>query len=387
MAAPSVRAFATESPGKVLVDFRRSLPPVPNSLHVHVRSAFDAIADSGDLGRLMHQSVPRGADEDRIAGAKFLALRFKEPIAPSRVVVTNGTQSAIQILLRRLIGTGGVLVAERLSYGPLRMLAELAGVRAVGLDIDADGILPASFADACRTLKPKALYCNPTVQNPTTAIMPEERRIAIAEIARRHGVAIIEDDALGRLHLDAARPIAALAPDITWYVMTTTKCLAHGLRLAYMVTPTAGRADQVLEPIEHLSFWHPAPLLASTVTRWIHSGAADEISLWIHRECVARERAAQKILNGFDVQHKSGSMHIWLALPDRWNGREFAHAMERRGVLLRSSELFAVDDQPTPNCVRLSLSTPDDIEDVRRGLHAVRLALDGEFERQDRLAQ
>jgi DNA-binding transcriptional MocR family regulator len=375
MAAPSVRAFAAEAPGKVLVDFRRSLPPVPSSLHVHVRSAFGAIADSVDLGRLMHQSVPRGADEDRIAGAQFLAARFKEPIAPSRVVVTNGTQSAIQILLRRLIGTDGVLVAERLSYGPLRMLAELAGVRAVGLDIDADGIVPASFEDACRTLKPKALYCNPTVQNPTTAIMPEDRRIAIAEIARHHGVAIIEDDALGRLHLDAARPIAVLAPDITWYVMTTTKCLAHGLRLAYMVTPTAGRVDQVLEPIEHLSFWHPAPLLASTVTCWIHSGAADEISSSIHRECVAREGAAREILSDFDVQYKCGSMHIWLALPERCSGREFAHAMERRGVLLRSSELFAVDDQPTPNCVRLSLSTPDDIEDVRRGLHAVRSAL------------
>lgn len=376
MAAPSVRALANESSGNAPVDFRRALPPVPNSLHAHVRSAFDAIADGSDLGRLMHQSIPRGADEDRSAGARFLAPRFKESIAPSRIVVTNGTQSAIQILLRRLIGANGVLVAERLSYGPLRMLAELAGVRAVGLDIDADGIVPDSFARACRTLKPKALYCNPTVQNPTTAIMPEDRRIAIAEIARRHGVSIIEDDALGRLHLDAPRPIAALAPDITWYVMTTTKCLAHGLRLAYMLTPTAGRVEQVLGPIEHLSFWHPAPLLAATVTCWIDSGAADEISLAIHGESVARECVAREILGAFDVQCKAGSMHIWLTLPDRWNGREFVAAMERRGVWIRSSELFAVDDQPVPNCVRLSLSTPDDIEDVRSGLLAIKAMLE-----------
>ena len=144
---------------------------------------------------------------------------------------------------------------------------QIAGVRLHGLDIDADGIVPESFEAACRSLRPRALYCNPTVQNPTTAIMPAERRAAIADIARRYDVSIIEDDALGRLHLDAPKPIATLAPERTWYVMTTTKCLSHGLRLAYLVAPSSGAASRVIGPVEHLSYWHPAPLLAAMVTR------------------------------------------------------------------------------------------------------------------------
>lgn len=360
----------------ISVDFRRSLPPIPPQLHGRFAEAFQAVAREHDLGRLTHESIPRGAESDREAGARWLSSRFQETVPCSRMVVTSGTQSAILVLLRRLVGVGGLLVAERLSYGPLRLLAESAGVRTLGLDIDEDGIRPDSFEAACRQHKPNALYCNPTVQNPTTAIMPRERRLALAEIARRFGVAIIEDDALGMLHPEAPQPIAAFAPDITWYVMTTTKCLAHGLRLAYLVMPAEERAQRVIAPVEHLSYWHPTPLLAAMTTQWINSGVAAEITGTIHQECISREQAARKALAGFDVHSKPGSMHIWLDLPQTWRGREFMHAAERRGVLLRSAEFFAVDDQCISNAIRLSLSTPPTLADVRRGLEALRTLLD-----------
>ena len=72
------------------------------------------------------------------------------------------------------------------------------------------------------------------------------------------------------------------------------------------------------------------------------------------------------------MESKRGSMHIWLELPARWNSRDFITVAERRGVLLRSADLFAVDDQATPNAVRLSLSTPRSLEAVRHGLEELR---------------
>jgi DNA-binding transcriptional MocR family regulator len=340
---------------------------------MHLARSVAALSEQCNLGLLTHESVPRGTEADRIAGGRWLARRFGEPLPAARVMVTNGTQSAILILLRRLVGHDGLLVAERLSYGPLRLLAQIAGVRVHGLDIDADGVVPDAFEAACRSLRPRALYLNPTVQNPTTAVMPTQRRADIADIARRYEVAIIEDDALGGLHLDAPKPIAALAPDCTWYVMTTTKCLSHGLRLAYLVAPSPAEADRVIGPVEHLSYWHPAPLLAAMVRHWIDTGVADQIAQSIRAECVAREAAAREILAGLQMESKPGSMHIWLRLPEHWSSREFMSVAERHGVLLRSSELFAVDEQPTPNAARLSLSTPHSLEAVRRGLERVRV--------------
>lgn len=360
----------------MLIDFRRSLPPLLPTLHAHITVAIGALTTEHDLGVLNHQSIPGGTEPDREAGARFLASRLGRHIPTSRLMLTNGTQSAILLLLRGLVGAGGLLVAEGLSYGPLRLLANLAGVRLQGLNIDADGIVPESFEAVCRSAKPKAVYCNPTVQNPTTAIMPEQRRMALAAIARQFGVAIIEDDALSRLHPQAPRPIAASAPDVTWYVMGTTKCLTHGLRLAYLVAPSAQDAARVIGPVQHLSYWHPAPVLSALATRLIDSGAADSICGGLMKECLAREAAAREVLSGFDLHSKPGSMHVWLNLPQRWTGSTFVEAAEEEGVLLRSAAQFAVDDQPTPNCVRLSLSTPAAVSDVRRGLEIVSALLE-----------
>jgi DNA-binding transcriptional MocR family regulator len=355
-----------------VIDFRRSLPPAPPDLHRHVHQALDHLAATADLGQLMHQSVPRGSESDRCAGSQLLQPRLRRAIEPARLIVTNGTQSAILLLLRRLVGANGVLVAERLSYGPLRALAEVAGVHVLGLDIDDHGILPSSFEAACRAVKPAALYCNPTVQNPTTATMPIERRIAIAEIARRYGVIVVEDEALGRLHVEAPPPIAMLAPDLTWYVMGTTKCLAHGLRLAYLVAPSADAADEMLAPVEHLSYWHPAPLASAMVAHWVDRGVAQQITQSIARECAAREQIAREVLGGCSLASKPGSMHVWLELPASIAPRDFMAFAEQRNVLLRASDLFAVDDGHAPQGVRLSLSTPNTIAEVRRGLGIIK---------------
>jgi DNA-binding transcriptional MocR family regulator len=359
----------------LLIDFRRSLPPLLPTLHSHFVAAIGALVDGHDLGVLNHQSIPGGNEADREAGARFLASRLGRGIPTSRLMITNGTQSTILLLLRGLVGAGGLLVAERLSYGPLPLLAKLAGVRLQGLDIDADGIVPESFEVVCRSAKPEAVYCNPTVQNPTTAIMPELRRAALAAIARQYGVAIIEDDALSRLHPQAPKPIAATAPDITWYVMGTTKCLTHGLRLAYLVAPSFQEAGRVIGSVQHLSYWHPAPMLSALATRLIDSGAADSISRELVKECVVREAAAREVLSDFGLHSKPGSMHVWLDLPQRWTGSDFVKTAEEQGVLLRSAAQFAVDDQPTPNGVRLSLSSPTAVSDVRRGLEIVRAML------------
>ena len=354
------------------IDFRRSLPPLVPELHSHLAAALQSVTATSDFGLMLRQSVARGAEEHRAAGGQFLRRRFGHDVEASRVMLTNGTQNALLVLLQMLAGTHGLVVAEKLSYGSLRALARIAHVRLEGLEIDAEGIVPESFEAACRVRRPKVLYCNPTVQNPTAAVMPETRRLALIEIARRYGVVIVEDDALGRLYPQAPRPIAALAPDVTWYVMSTTKCLAQGLRLAYVVAPRHPGAEKTIAPVEHLSYWHAAPLTAALVSQWIASGIADRITSSIARECMARERLAREILAAADVDSAPGSMHVWIKLPGHCDRNELVAAAQRRGVLMRSSDLFAVDDHPPVNAVRLALSPPADLDEVRRGLLILR---------------
>src|SRR6266704_690025 len=102
---------------------------------------------------------------------------------------------------------GDTLATECLTYPGMRALANLLDLRLVGLAMDADGLLPDAFESASRGGAIKAVYTMPTLHNPTTAIMPEERRRAIAQIARQYGVAIVEDDVYGLPRRCGRRPI------------------------------------------------------------------------------------------------------------------------------------------------------------------------------------
>ena len=354
------------------VDFRRSLPPVPPRLHAELARSLEHFAGNGALGTLMHESRPRGADRERAAGARFLSSRLGADISPERIMITNGTQSACVLLLRELVGSSGVLLAETLTYGALRALAQKCSIRIHGVAIDHEGIRPDAFEEACRVHKPRALYCNPTIHNPTTAVMSLARRWELIGIARQYGVTLIEDEALARLYPDTPQPLATLAPEICWYVMSTSKCLSHGLRLAYVAAPSTQAATAMLESADRLSFWVPTPLITAIMTSWVENGVADLISGDIARECLMREQAATQTLEGYDVRAPRGAMHIWLTLPRHYRANKFVDLAQSSGVLLRPASQFSVGDTPAPDSVRLSLSTPSTLDEVKQGLGTVR---------------
>ncbi|QND52072.1 PLP-dependent aminotransferase family protein [Phyllobacterium sp. 628] len=250
-------------------------------------------------------------------------------------------------------------------------LAQRAHVRVRGLEIDSEGIIPDAFEAACLKERPKALYCNPTDHNPTTAVMSETRRRELIDIARRHSVLIIEDDTLGRLVSDAPPPLAAMAPDVVWYIMGLTKCLAHGLRMAYVVAPSATEMESVFGPARRLSFWAPAALSAAIATYWIEQGTAEAICAAIRDESRERVQLARRILDGADLAATSEALHVWLRLDASRDRHDFVASLERQGVLVRPSDLFAVDGDPPENAVRLSLSSPPSRAEVECGLRTV----------------
>lgn len=367
--------FAEISPSELSadhpVDFTRSIPPLPPAMASHLKAGLEQLARDPDLGLIARVAHPGGSAEDRQAAALWVTPRFRKPVAPDTVIVTNGTQSAILLLLEGLVGQGGLLLAESLSWGVVGHLARLAHVRLKGVPIDENGIIPEAFDALCRAERPKALYCNPTDHNPTTSMMPEARRLVIAEIARQHGVAIIEDDAIGLLHPDAPRPISALAPDVGWYVMGLTKCLAQGLRMAYIVGPSSSELERVIGLNLRLSYWVPSPITAAVVSRWMLDGTAARIAADIYEENKAREKLALAILKDADLVIKPAAMHVWLRLPQRIDRHAFIAELAGRGVLVRAAEMFSVDEAPPPNAVRLSLSSPLLRADVERGLRTI----------------
>ena len=216
-----------------------NLPPrfEDATLNARMQAGIESVAGEG-LDLLLAYQDPGGAESDRAAGAQWLQPRLPG-ITAERIAVCPGTQGALVAVLALLARRGDTVRAEALAYPGFLALAAHQGIHVQPVAMDDDGLLPESFEAACKAHRPKALYCTPTFHNPTIATLPLARRRRLIEIARRHGVAIIEDDAYGALPRDPVAPLAALAPDCVYHIAGLSKCLSPALRIAYLVLPDA----------------------------------------------------------------------------------------------------------------------------------------------------
>ena len=137
-----------------------------------------------DAQLLMNYHLSGGSDADRQAGARWLAPMLGH-VDARWVLVCPGAQAAIAASMLALTQPGDVILAEPMTYpGLLAAVAQL-GRRLVAVEADQHGMVPELLEQACRQHKPKLLYLNPTLQNPTAITMPEARRKALANVAQR----------------------------------------------------------------------------------------------------------------------------------------------------------------------------------------------------------
>ena len=353
-----------------LVDLGQNHPPEPAAQpqRAALLAALGSLTGRADAGRLLDYPAAGGNDADREAGASWIE-RAGVPAAPEDVLVCTGSQHGLTVVLATLLEPADVLLTEALTYAGVKAVAGLLHLRLKGLAIDADGLRPDALEDACREGGAKALYLIPTHHNPTTAIMPEARRREIVAVARTHGLAIVEDDVHGLLPAERPRPIAALAPERSYYLTSTSKTLAPGLRIAYVLAPPA-MVPRLVASLRATT-WAVAPLTAAVASLWIRDGTADRLLEARRGEARARQAIARARLAGADLDAKPEAYYLWLRLPEPWRGDAFAAAARARGVLVTPAEAFAVGREPAPHAVRICVGAARTREALGRGLDAV----------------
>lgn len=344
-----------------IIDLGRNHPPM-------VAEVFDG-AYRQALGEVLAAAPPSaivghhrwmGTEGDRQAGALFAARRLGAAPDRRRIVVTNGTQSALLMLFAGLVGRGGTLATECLTYPPLLTFARHFGFRIVGVPIDSEGLRPDGFAELCTRERPQALYIVPTHQNPTTSVMPLERRRALVAIAREHGVAIIEDDIYSLLSPDAPPPLSALAPEISWHVLGTAKSIAAGMKIAYVTAPSTDDAERRFWPGVRGTHWMAAPISAAVMSQLIESGGADRIIAAVTHETRSRQLFARRHLGSIPVTTARDALHLWFPLQERMSRLVLARAAQERGLVVGTSDQFATDAFAAPEAVRIGIGNPKD---------------------------
>ncbi len=341
------------------LDLSMNIPPQPAAANFRKRIP-EGLADllSTSRGMLhLHYQESTGSEPDRLAAAAWLGNRM-EAVSPNRILVVGGAQSALFAICESQLRAGDTIAAGTVTYPGLKAVAAQKGLGLLPLAMDEGGILPDAFEAACRARAPNALYVIPSIDNPTTATLSEDRRRRLVAIARQHHVTIIEDDPYAPLLKQRIPALVDLAGDITWHIATLSKCVTPALRIAYVVAPGNTQALRLAGVLRATTLMAP-PLMAALASRWIADGVLDEITAAISDENVERQKLAAAILGDASFAADPHGHHLWLRMPPHWRATDFAEHADRSGLAIVPSITFSVALLPA-DAVRVSLGVSPD---------------------------
>jgi DNA-binding transcriptional MocR family regulator len=349
-----------------ILDLSMNTPPPPDGVDFDdmLKQGLSQVLMRADNDLLMTYHLGGGSDADRQAGARWLEPMFGHPDS-RQVVVCPGAQAAIAALILALTAPGDVILAEPTTYPGLRAAAAQFGRQIVAVEADAQGMVPEKLEEACRQHKPRLVYLNPTLQNPTTITIPERRRKELARIAKRCNVRIVEDDPYWLLADAPPPPIATFAPEQVVYISTLSKCLTPGLRVAFVLVRDPHERERFLVALRSFALM-VAPLTAALATQWILDGSADRLMEGVRNEARLRHRMARDILAG-RYSGAGDGLHVWLELPAYWNTAQLARAADSEGIAVTPAEAFATGSESV-NAIRICLGSTKDRGRLRAGL-------------------
>ncbi|MDJ0942537.1 MAG: PLP-dependent aminotransferase family protein [Kiloniellales bacterium] len=355
-----------------LIDLSYNFPALESD-HALFGEELAGMARDPELNRHLGYLLGPGRESHRAAAADWLKGAGLE-VPPEEIVVTCGAQHAMFLAAVALTRPGEVILTEALTYYGIKSIAEALERQLYGVALDDQGLVPDSLEAAIRSSGARVLYCIPTLQNPTTTVLPEARRRRIVEICRRHDVMIIEDDIYSFL-LDApVTPLSALAPERSFYATSLSKCVAPGLRIGLLRAPLAFH-DRIATALR-ASTLMPSGFMAELATRLIRSGKAKQAADAKRREAEVRQSLARAILPAGHLVTHPRCFHAWLTLPRPWRHEDYAAEARRRGVMVGSARVFAVGRQPVPHAVRLCLHAAASRAQLKAGLETLSRILD-----------
>jgi GntR family transcriptional regulator/MocR family aminotransferase len=300
-----------------------------------------------------------GIAELRNAVAGYLARVRGVVVEPGQVVVCCAVSHAMTVLWQVLRAQGARRVAvEDPGWRWQRYTAEVAGLEAVPVRLDADGIVVSELADA----DVDAVVTTPAHHYPTGVTMTAARRAALIAWARRRGAVIIEDDydAEYRFGRDPVSSLQGMAPDLVAFLGTTSKTLAPALRLAWMVPPP--HLIDGVESVMRATGVTPPTLDQLAMAMFVEDAALERhVRSMRRRYGVKREVLVDALSTYLPTARVSGTaagLHLLAWLPDGADERGTALRARESGVSLHELHRHCTSCAPSPPALLLGFAYP-----------------------------
>lgn len=337
--------------------------PEPSGNEILLNMAQEMLDEVG-AERLFSYFAP-GADEWQKDAAVQLMSYCGHHTQRDQILFAGGGQNALTAVLAAVFHKGDKIAVDAHTYPGIKTAATMLGIQLVPVPSQNDGMDIDILRSLCRTEKIRGLYLIPACHNPTTIIISEEKREQIAQIVEDYGCILIEDGTYQILH-GGNRGISDRVPMQSVYIISLSKGIAPGLRMAYLSVPTVWKTA-VADALYSLNV-ATAPMSAELSARIISSGRYMEIISLHQRNTQKRNEIVNRYFSPEHCHGTDENIFRWLLLPNQYTGADFENLALSKGVQVFGAERFAVGNTPPARAIRLSICAPDSLEQLEEGL-------------------
>lgn len=276
------------------------------------------------------------------------SLRWGCTIDPANVVITNGCVEAVGLALRAVTRAGDIVAVETPTYYGFLNLLETLDLRAIEIPCDpVTGMSVEALASAARGFDIRACLLSTTVSNPTGATMPQDSKRELVEIARRHGITIIEDATFADLQFDG-QTLAARSFDTGANVIlcaSATKTVAPGLRIGWV---DGGPFTDRISYLKRVSSIGQPELNQLALAQYMASGGYERhlrhlVRVLGHQIGQHVQVIADLMPDGLSMVRPGGGFLLWLELPRQIDSLELHHRALGFGIGLAPGTMFSAD--------------------------------------------
>lgn len=345
-----------------------------------IRAASNA-ALAEEPGAALQYGATEGYNPLREQLAAFMTAKGATDVAADNLIVTTGSQQALDLLGKTLISPGDKVIVEGPTFLATIQCFRLYGAELISAPIDGNGVKTDELEKLIAEHKPKFVYLIPTFGNPSGAMLSLERRKAVLEMAVKHNTLIVEDDPYGDLYFGDAPPpsllnLSATVPgsrDLLVHCGSLSKVLSPGLRVGWMIAPAEllGKATMC----KQFSDAHTSTFAQATAAQYLKAGRMPATLAHVRKVYAERAQAmgdalSKELGDAIDFVQPQGGLFVWARLTGAGgkvaDGNVLAkRAIEKGVAFVPGTPFFCAN--PDHATFRLSFATAD-VDKIREGV-------------------
>ncbi len=352
-----------------------------------IRAASNA-ALTEEPGAALQYGATEGYNPLREQLAAFMTAKGAKEVAADNLIVTTGSQQALDLLGKTLISPGDKVIVEGPTFLATIQCFRLYGAELISAPIDGNGVKTDELEKLIAEHKPKFVYLIPTFGNPSGAMLSLERRKAVLEMAVKHNTLIVEDDPYGDLYFGDAPPpsllnLSASVPgsrELLVHCGSLSKVLSPGLRVGWMIAPAELLAKATM--CKQFSDAHTSTFAQATAAQYLKAGRmpatlANVRKVYAERAQAMGDALRKELGDAIEFVQPQGGLFVWARLTGAGgkvaDGNVLAkRAIEKGVAFVPGTPFFCAN--PDHATFRLSFATAD-ADKIREGVARLAQAL------------